>query len=82
MPTVRNFIDQKREEYQPYKRVLRRRHQESFEELWTMAALDAPSIKMADDPDVDWGMLFAICRNQQREIEKLRDRLDRLDDRE
>lgn len=41
-----------------------------------MAAYDAPSIKMADDHDVDFGILFAICRQQQKAITELREELD------
>lgn len=77
-PTVRNLIERRRESLQPYKRMLRARDQESFEQLWELAAYDAPSIKAAGLADVDWGILFAICRQQQEELEELRSRLESL----
>lgn len=77
-PTVRNMIERRRERMKPYKRPLRLRHHDSYEQLWGHAATDAPSIKMTDDGDVGWLMLFAICRGQQREIEKLRERVESL----
>lgn len=76
-PTVRNFIERRREEMDQYPRPLRRRHQHSYERLWEHAALDAPSIKMADTGgiDINFLILFAICRGQQREIEKLQEQI-------
>lgn len=74
-PTVRNVIERRREDLEPYKRPLRARHHDSFDRLWEHAALDAPSIKMADTGPLSINelILLAICRGQQREIEKLQE---------
>lgn len=42
----------------------------------TMAPHDASSIKMANDHDIDFSILFAVCRSQQKEIAELKERLD------
>jgi len=74
-PTVRSYIEQLRERMEPYRRPLRMQDHDSYDRLWEHAAYDAPSIKMADNGDVDWLILFAIARGQQREIEDLKERL-------
>lgn len=75
-PTVRDFIEQRRDDLGPYRRTLRRKDQPSFDRLWEHGANDAPGIKMAGLTDVDWGILFAICRRQQRELDALREQIE------
>lgn len=53
--------------------MLRADDQESFEQLWELAAYDSPSIKAAGLTDIDWDIPFAICRVQQQEIEVIRE---------
>lgn len=78
-PTVRNMIERRRDDMEPYKKPLRRKHQDSYERLWEHAALDAPSMKMTDDGDIGWLILFGMLRGMQREIEVLEERVGELE---
>lgn len=75
-PTTRNLIEKRREDMKNHCRMLRKQHQEDFDRLFEKAMNDAPSVKAAGSLDVSFGILFAICRWQQREIEELWEAID------
>ncbi|MFB6153817.1 MAG: hypothetical protein ABEJ27_06150 [Halodesulfurarchaeum sp.] len=68
------------DEWQVYRRGLRRRDKEQFDQLWEHARqfADASGLQNAGDP-MD-AVLLSICLAQERRIAELEDRIDALED--
>ncbi|MDL0127627.1 hypothetical protein [Halobacterium salinarum] len=70
-PTYRDTLRHMEDNWQPYRRALRRRDQDRFDALWGAARgyADAAGYLSHSDPSI--AMLFSICLAQQRHIDQL-----------
>jgi hypothetical protein len=77
-PTFRDTLRHMEDQWQPYRRGLRRRDQPAFDDLWGMARgyADAGGYLNHANPTVV--MLFSVCLAQQRRLNDLEDRLDEV----
>jgi len=74
--TVRNL---RKNEFEQYRRALRYEHQERFDFLWDQAELHSMA-GGAYRGDPMEAILLSMMIAQQRELDDLRDRLDRYED--
>lgn len=78
-PTYRQLVQQWADSYDPYKRALRRQHQEPFEDLVSYAFFHATPGNALNAPRPNEPILVSICLEQQRRIEELHQRINELD---
>ena len=74
-PTVRNYLDGLEDDWQPYRRTLRRRDQAHFDRLFEHARGHADAATQLDPADPRLAALFSMLLAHQREIDALRERL-------
>lgn len=74
--TYRDDITRFEQEWQSFRRMLRRRHQPHFDTLVGHARNHAQAGGAQNPVDPKWGILVSICLAQQREIATLRDEFD------
>lgn len=78
-PTYRQLVQQWVDNYDPFKRALRRQHREPFEEMMSYAFTHACPGNALNNPTPNEPILVSICLEQQRRIEELRERVDELE---
>jgi hypothetical protein len=79
-PTFRDTLGHMEDEWQPYRRALRHRHQETFDTLWGYAREHADAGGYLSHPDPAVVMLFSVCLAQQHQLDALEARLDTTTD--
>lgn len=77
-PTCRQLVQQWVDKYDPYKRALRRQHQEPFDEMMSYAFTDATAGNAMNAPNPNEPILISICLEQQLRIENLQERVEEL----
>ena len=75
-PTYRDLLRRYREEWQPYRRALRRSDQPHFDHLFEHAATHADAAGYLNARDPFYPVLVSIALEQERRLTKLEDRLD------
>lgn len=78
-PTYRDALRRLEERWQPYRRALRRQHQEHFDALLAHARDHADAGHMQNPIDPELGILVSICLAQQRELAELQERVEALE---
>ena len=77
-PTFRTVLDRfENEEWNQYRRMLRRRDQPLYDELWKKARNHADATNAANPRPMD-GALFSMLIDQQREINELQEELKQV----
>jgi hypothetical protein len=80
-PTMRDQLRSLEEdEWNDYKRVLRRQNQPIFDELWEDARRHADAIGMVNPRRPMEGVLLSVAIEQQREIHDLQEELESVKD--
>lgn len=76
-PTYRDFLQRYEEQWQPYRRALRRQYQADFDALFEGAHqfADAAGYVNAEDPQI--AALVSMLLAQQVELRELREQLER-----
>lgn len=78
-PTFRNYLDGFEDDWQPYRRTLRRRDQPHFDSLFARAREHADAAGQLDPADPRLAVLFSMLLAQERELAELRERVDSLE---
>jgi hypothetical protein len=78
-PTYRSYLDAYREEWQPFRRTLRRSDRPAFDRLFEKAHHHADAAGQRDPPDPRFAVLFSILVAQERELAALRAAVDGVD---
>jgi hypothetical protein len=78
-PTFRDTLSGMEDQWQPYRRGLRRQDQDRFDTLWGYARDHADAGGYLNHPDPAIVMLMSICLGQQRRLDELQDRLTTLE---
>jgi hypothetical protein len=78
-PSYRDKINHFEKEWQPFRRALRRHHQEYFDELLVQARNHADAGHYQNPVEPKWGVLVSICLAQQRELAALKERVEALE---
>jgi len=80
-PTFRDALAQLRREWRPYRRGLRRTDQPAYDDLMGKAEAHADAAGYANPADPTPLALLSMLLEQQTEIDRLRERLDGVEDR-
>ena len=75
-PTFRNYLDRFEGDWAPYRRALRRRHQDDFDRLFEKARGHADAAGHLDPTDPRFAILFSMILAQERELRELRETVD------
>jgi len=75
-PTMRDRLDRLEEEWQPFRRSLRYRHQDDFDRLFERARGHADAASQQNPRDAWRAFVMGVLLAQEREIERLRERPD------
>lgn len=75
-PTVRTYLDGLEDDWQPYRRTLRRRDQAHFDQLFEHARGHADAVTQLDPADPRLAALFSMLLAHERELQALRERLE------
>ncbi|MFB6152040.1 MAG: hypothetical protein ABEJ40_09570 [Haloarculaceae archaeon] len=75
-PTVRDRLDRLEREWQPFRRALRRRDRADFDRLFDRARGHADAASQQNPPDAWRAFVVAVLLAQERELRRLRERLD------
>lgn len=78
-PTYRQLVEKWVDRYQPFKRALRRQHQDAFEEMMSYPFAHACPGNALNNPIPDEPILVSICLEQQRRIEELQELVEELE---
>lgn len=79
-PTFREQMENLRSEWERYRRALRLQHQERFNHMWTRATrhnMAGNALNARDPQDALW---MGIALSQQREIDRLEERVSERED--
>lgn len=79
-PTFRTYLDGLEDDWQPYRRTLRRRDQPHFDRLFEHARGHADAATQLDPGDPRLAVLFSMLLAHQRELSALRDRIEALEE--
>ena len=74
--TFRTYLDGLEDDWQPFRRTLRRRDQAHFDRLFERARGHADAATQLDAADPRLSALFSMVLAQERELQALRDRLE------
>lgn len=77
--THRDQVRRLEEEWQPFRRGLRREFQELYDRLWRRQSQHSMAAGNMAPPDPERTVWMSMFLAQQRELEELRERLDALD---
>lgn len=80
-PTFRDLLRAMERRWGDYRRGLRRRDQERFDQLFVDAAEYADAAGYLNHDEPFQPVLFSVCLAQQRRIEALQERVDALEER-
>lgn len=75
-PTFRDQLQRFEEEWQPYRRALRREQQADFDRLFERAADHASAAGYQNPSNPELAVLFSILLSQERELQQLKDEID------
>lgn len=75
-PTYRQSLDNFRDDFEPFRRELRRENQAALDRLYEHGRLHAPSAKMANRGDLETLILLSIALGLQHDILELREELE------
>lgn len=75
LDTFTQLIDRKKSELKSFRRALRKEDQKIFDELFAGARYHAPAGAMSGDPVPFEIMLLSMLIEQQKEMNRLRERL-------
>jgi len=70
-PTLRDRLDRLERDWRPFRRALRRRHQDDFDRLFERARGHADAAGQQNPPDAWRAFVFAVLLAQEREIQQL-----------
>lgn len=79
LPTFRDRLRQFEQEWQPYRRGLRRRHRSDFDRLLAKARQHAGAAGHQNPRSPEQAIVLSILLAQEIELRKLRDRVDALE---
>lgn len=80
-PTYRDRLRGLEERWSDYRRTLRRRDREPFDQLWEHARAHADAGGYQNPPDPMDAVLLSICLEQERQIRRLTERIETLESR-
>lgn len=72
-PTVRDRFDRLEQEWRPFRRALRRRHQPAFDELFERARTHADAASQQHPRDSWQAFVMTVLLAQEVELQALRD---------
>jgi hypothetical protein len=75
-PTYRTFLDGFREEWQPFRRALRRSDRPAFDRVFEKAHRHADAAGQRNPPDPQIAVLLSVLVAQERELAALRAAVD------
>ncbi|MDG5777518.1 hypothetical protein VB773_13380 [Haloarculaceae archaeon H-GB2-1] len=76
-PTYRDFLRRFEEEYQPFRRALRRSRTEDFDRLFVKARQHADAAGYANATEPELALVLSILVAQEAELRELRERVER-----
>lgn len=79
-PTYRDRLTDWEDDWQSYRRALRRERREHFDELVVMANELSMAGGCQNTHDVETPLLVSVCVRQQEELVELEERVDLLED--
>lgn len=80
-PTYRDWLQRTEQRWQPYRRALRRQWKEDFDRLFERAGGHADAAGYLNATDQEHVMLMSMMLSQEREIQRLRARIEALESR-
>lgn len=78
-PTLRDRIDRLEQEWQPFRRSLRRRHQGAFDGLFERARAHADAATQQNPADPWQAFVMAVLLAQERELRAVRDVVESME---
>ena len=75
-PTYRRWFERFQDEWQPFRRALRRAHQEDFDRLFDRASEHASAAGFQNPTDPTTAVIISIMLAQERELRALREQLE------
>lgn len=79
-PTFRDYLRRFEEDHQPYRRALRRQHQEDFDRLLERASKHSSAAGQQNSKDPDHTILLSMLLSQERELQRLQAEVEDLKD--
>ncbi len=80
LPTFNMALEQERAQWAPFRRALRREDRESFDRLFALAKRHMAEAALVARPVPFDALVMTILLEQQKELDRLRDRLARAPD--
>lgn len=75
-PTTRDRLDRLEDEWQPFRRSLRYRHQDDFDRLFERGRRHADAAAQQNPRDAWRAFVMSVLLAQERDLQRLRERLD------
>ncbi len=78
-PTFRDFLRRFEEEWQPFRRGLRRPHKQHFDRLFERARNHADAAAYVNHRDPELAAVMAVLLDQEIELKELKERVEELE---